>query len=137
MMKKVLAVGMLGIFLLAVAAVQPVTASHQKISLPAPAVSKVLTNLKTIKEKILSIDKTRKALSSVKEASPAVGFELPPELLIAALLIDIFGVAPILWIFGCRPYPCAVLVGLQPSIALIIIGAMIYAVVTNQTSSNF
>jgi len=39
-MREILAIGMLGIFLLAVAAVQPVTASHQKLSLPAiPAVS--------------------------------------------------------------------------------------------------
>ena len=66
MMKKVLAIGMLGIFLLAVAAVQPVTASHQKISLPSPAVPVI--SLKSLPEKLSSIKDLVKSVAKKKES---------------------------------------------------------------------
>ena len=61
-MRKMLAIGMLGIFLLAVAAVQPVTASHQKSFVNKIPSSKELAEKKELAKKILKDPKILKEM---------------------------------------------------------------------------
>ena len=80
-MRKMLAIGMLGIFLLAVAAVQPVTASHQKSFVNKIPSSKELAEKKELAKKILKDPKILKEMN----IPPILEFLL--ELLVTVAII--------------------------------------------------
>ncbi len=88
-MREILAIGMLGIFLLAVAAVQPVTASHQKLSLSAiPAIShkSLLERVSSMKDLIKGIAEKRKSLVSIVDKKDIVSIILAVLTVLAALM---------------------------------------------------
>ncbi|RLF58040.1 MAG: hypothetical protein DRN25_05710 [Thermoplasmata archaeon] len=98
-MRKMLAIGMLGIFLLAVAAVQPVTASHQK-----SFVNKISSS-KELAEKILKDPKILKEMSILPILKVLLVILAIWATILTVALAAAFILTWIMSIFIPQPYP--------------------------------